>query len=157
MVEKLFSGKKIIRKKIVTLCLIILLISFVYLTTGCDIKADIKTLIKSKLSGDNEMNAAVAVVDSFFKSLIKKNIDGAYDLISSKDKKNHDKNDFKKELKNITEIVEIKINWVEVKNNVANVGIDLTDNYDNEEKIYKDIVVSLIKEEDGSWKINFWD
>lgn len=157
MVEKLFSGKKIIRKKIIILCLIIFLIGSTYLATGCDAKADIKTLIKSKLSGDNEMNAAVAVVDSFFKSLIKKNIDEAYDLISSKDKKNHDKNDFKKELKNITEIVEIKINWVEVKNNVANVGIDLADNYDNEEKIYKDIVVSLIKEEDGSWKINFWD
>ena len=42
-------------------------------------------------------------------------------------------------------------------NNIAEVGFDLIDSYDNEEKAYKDLVVSLIKEEDGSWKINFWD
>jgi len=45
---------------------------------------------------------------------------------------------------------------VEIKNNIANVGIDLTDLYDGEEKVYKDLIVSLLKGEDGSWGINFW-
>jgi hypothetical protein len=78
-------------------------------------------------------------------------------MISTQDKSTHNMDDFKKELENVTQIVDIEINWVEVKNNIADVGIDLVDTYDNEEKVYKDLVVSLVKEEDGSWKINFWD
>ncbi len=58
-------------------------------------------------------------------------------------------------MKNVTKITKIEINWVEVKNNVALVCIDLYDTYDGEEKIFKDIIVSLIKEND-EWKINFW-
>ena len=58
----------------------------------------------------------------------------------------------------MTDIVSIEINWVEIRNNVAVVGIDLIDTYDNEEKIYKDIRVSLLKDkEDSAWKINFWN
>lgn len=63
--------------------------------------------------------------------------------------------DFKEAMKNVTKITKIEINWVEVKNNVALVCIDLYDTYDGEEKIFKDIIVSLIKEND-EWKINFW-
>jgi hypothetical protein len=37
------------------------------------------------------------------------------------------------------------------------VEIDLIDYYDGEEKIYKDILVSLIKDENESWKIKFWN
>ena len=41
---------------------------------------------------------------------------------------------------------------------MAVVGIDLIDTYDNEEKMYKDIRVSLLKDkEDNAWKINFWN
>lgn len=134
-----------------------IIIVFIISAAGCSKKVDIKTLLKSKLSGEDEMNAAVDAVDNFFKYLQSDSLSEAFNLISSKDKSNHNFDDFKKEFKNVTKIVEVKINWVEVKNNIANVGIDLTDSYDNEEKVYKDLVVSLVKEEDGSWKINFWD
>jgi len=160
MVTAKFNLKTYFSKvKVILACISIFLFlcSFAFLLTGCSAKVDIKTLVKNKLSGEDEMNAAVGVVDNFFKSLEAGNIDKAYDFISSKDKSAYNLDDFKKELKNVTEIVEIEINWVEVKSNIANVGLDLTDSYNNEEKVYKDLVVSLVKEEDGSWKINFWD
>ncbi|MHB1443436.1 MAG: hypothetical protein ACYCXO_11900, partial [Candidatus Humimicrobiaceae bacterium] len=124
---------------------------------GCSKKVEMTTLLKNKLSGEDAMNAAVAVVDDFFRNLKSGNLEESFNLISSQNRLTHDINDFKKELENVTQIVDIEINWVEVKNNIADVGIDLVDSYDNEEKVYKDIVVSLVKEEDGSWKINFWD
>jgi hypothetical protein len=65
--------------------------------------------------------------------------------------------DFKKEFLSVTKVVSIEINWVEVKNNIATVGIDMTDTYDGEEKIYKDMLISLVKDKDESWKINFWN
>ena len=139
------------------LLIMLFILALAFSLAGCSKKVDIKTIVKNKLSGEDAMNAAVAVVDDFFKNLKSGNLVESFNLISSQDKINHDINDFKKELENVTQIVNIKINWVEVKNNIADVGIDLTDSYDNEEKVYKDIVVSLVKEEDGSWKINFWD
>jgi hypothetical protein len=135
--------------------LLVLILAFSF--TGCSKKVDIQTLLKNKLSGEDAMNAAVAVVDDFFKNLKSGNVEESFKMISSKDKLTHNLNDFKKELQNVTQITAIEINWVEVKNNVADVGLDLVDSYDNEEKVYKDIVVSLVMEEDGSWKINFWD
>lgn len=160
MFQKNYGLKKDFSKiKLISSCALIFLLTFAILVSsgGCSRKADIETVIKNKLSGDDKMNAAISVVDNFFKALIAENIDEAYNLISSSNKKNHSIADFKKELKNVTRIIEVKINWVEIKNNIANVGIDLVDSYDNEEKVYKDLVVSLVKEEDGNWKINFWD
>ena len=139
------------------LLIMLFILALAFSLAGCSKKVDIKTIVKNKLSGEDAMNAAVAVVDDFFKNLKSGNLGESFNLISSQDKINHGINDFKKELENVTQIVDIKINWVEVKNNIADVGIDMTDSYDNEEKVYKDIVVSLVKEEDGSWKINFWD
>jgi len=139
------------------LLIMLFILALAFSLAGCSKKVDIKTIVKNKLSGEDAMNAAVAVVDDFFKNLKSGNLVESFNLISSQDKINHDINDFKKELENVTQIVDIEINWVEVKNNISDVGIDLTDSYDNEEKVYKDIIVSLVKEEDGSWKINFWD
>jgi hypothetical protein len=65
--------------------------------------------------------------------------------------------DFKRELADATKIIKIEINWVEVKNNVAVVGIDMMDTYDGEEKIYKDLMISLVKDKNNNWKINFWN
>jgi hypothetical protein len=65
--------------------------------------------------------------------------------------------DFKNELVDVTPIIKVEINWVEVRNNVAVVGIDLMDSYDGEEKIYKDLAVSLVKDKNNQWKINFWN
>lgn len=145
--------------KIISGFLLIFLLTFALITSfsGCSRKTDFETVIKSKLSGNDKMNAAVGVVNNFFKAIIAGNVDEAYNLISSYNKKTHSIDDFKKDLRNVTKIIEVKINWVEVKNNIANIGIDLVDSYDNEEKVYKDLIVSLVKEEDGSWKINFWN
>ena len=159
MLQKKFILKNFYSKtRLVAVLLIMLFIlALAFSLAGCSKKVDIKTIVKNKLSGEDAMNAAVAVVDDFFRNLKSGNLEESFNLISSQDKITHDINDFKKELENVTQIVDIKINWVEVKNNIADVGIDLSDSYDNEEKVYKDLVVSLVKEEDGSWKINFWD
>jgi predicted RNA-binding protein with PUA domain len=159
MLQKKFIFKNYYSKtKSIAVCLIILLIMVLaFPLAGCSKKVDMTTLLKNKLSGEDAMNAAVVVVDDFFRNLKSGNLEESFNLISSQDKLTHGINDFKKELENVTQIVDIEINWVEVKNNIADVGIDLVDSYDNEEKVYKDIVVSLVKEEDESWKINFWD
>jgi predicted RNA-binding protein with PUA domain len=159
MLKKNFIFKDYYFKvKSIVVCLTILIILVLaFSLAGCSKKVDMTTLLKNKLSGEDEMNAAVAVVDDFFKNLKSGNLEESFNLISSQDRLAHGINDFKKELENVTQIVNIEINWVEVKNNIADVGIDLVDSYDNEEKVYKDMVVSLVKEEDGSWKINFWD
>ncbi len=136
---------------------ILLILILAFASAGCSKKVDIQTILKNKMSGEDAMNAAVKVVDDFFKNLMAGNLEESFSMISTQDKSTHNMDDFKKELENVTQIVDIEINWVEVKNNIADVGIDLVDTYDNEEKVYKDLVVSLVKEEDGSWKINFWD
>jgi hypothetical protein len=159
MQQKKYINKSYYSKtRLIKVCLSMLIIMvLIFSLIGCSRKVDVKTLLKNKLSGEDSMNSAVTVVDNFFKNLKSGNIEDSFNLISSQDKKTHDINDFKKELENVTKIVSIEINWVEVKNNIADVGIDLVDSYDSEEKVYKDMVVSLVKEEDGSWKINFWD
>ena len=83
------------------------------------------------------MNVAVAIVEEFFNHLKSEDYEKAYGLLSLKDKRKHDLSDFKEEFKNVTRIIEVETNWVEIKNNIANVGIDLTDLYDGEEKVYK--------------------
>ena len=159
MFQKIMIFKKNYSKsrtiKIFTVILIVLI--SVFMLSGCSQKTGMASLLKSKLSSEDAMNSAVAVVDDFFKNMMSGNLEESFNLISSQDKLTHDMDDFKKELENVTTIIDIEINWVEVKNNIADVGIDLVDRYDSEEKVYKDIVVSLVKEEDGSWKINFWD
>jgi hypothetical protein len=156
--KKIILKNQCSQSRLVRICIAIffILISAIILS-GCSNKVDVATLVKNKLSGEDAMNSAVAVVDDFFKNMMSGNLEESFNLISTQDKLTHDLNDFKIELENVTQIVDIEINWVEVKNNIADVGVDLVDSYDNEEKVYKDIIVSLVKEEDGSWKINFWD
>ena len=123
--------------------------------SGCSTAEDAKVFISERLSSRDEMDAAVEVVDRFFALIMENDHREAYTLIS--DRNGRDEQDFINEFDDTTEIVKVEINWVEVNNNIATVGIDLFDTYDGEEKMYKDIEVSLIKEEDGSWKIVFWD
>lgn len=149
---------KTMKKAQINTVLIFAIIFFaaIIILTGCSGRTDIKTLVKNKLTSEDEMNVAVGIVEEFFNHLKSEDYEKAYGLLSLKDKEKRGLSDFKEELKSVTRIVEVEINWVEVKNNVANVGIDLTDSYDNEEKVYKDLIVSLLKGEDGSWGINFW-
>jgi len=133
------------------------LILFLCITLcSCAEFQNVKEFFKEKFSVEAEINRAIETVDIFFNLLIDKNYNEAYEYLSSRDKERHSLDDFSNEFKNVTDIVSIDIKWGEVKNNIAVVGIDLTDFYDGEEKVYTDIEVSLIKEEDGSWRIVFW-
>lgn len=118
---------------------------------------EVESFFKERFSADKEMDRATAITEEFFNLLIDKNLEEAYEYLSSADKGYGSMEDFSDEFRDVTDIVSVDINWVEVKSNIATVGIDLTDSYDGEEKIFKDIEVSLIKEdEDGDWKIVFW-
>lgn len=136
---------------------VISLVIFTLLFPGCSAIDSGKEFVADKLTAEDEMDAAVEVVDNFFALLMEKDLEQAYEYLSAQDRKNRSPQDFFQEFADVTDIVKVEINWVEVKNNVALVGIDIMDSYDGEEKLYKDIEVSLIKEEDGSWKIVFWN
>lgn len=140
--------------------LLLILTLFVTLSLfGCSYQGyqKAKDFVISRFTSEKDMEEAVKVVEKFFNAIMERDYEVAYKYISTKDKNQRSFDDFKNEFRNVTDIVSVEAKWVEVKNNVAIVGIDLIDFYDGEEKIYKDIEVSLIKEEDGSWKINFWD
>jgi hypothetical protein len=125
--------------------------------SGCSTAEKGREFISDKLSSDDEMDAAIEVVDRFFAHIMEKDFEEAYGLISKNNREEKTGQEFISEFRDVTDIVKVEINWVEVNNNVGAVGIDLIDTYDGEQKMYKDIEVSLIKEEDGSWKIVFWD
>jgi len=138
--------------------LLLVLIIFLCINfSGCTLSSNIKSFFEEKFSDEAEKDEVVEIVKMFFNLLIDKDYGGAYGYISNKDKSRGNLEDFSGEFKNVTDIVSINIKWVEVKNNIAVVGMDLTDSYDGEEKVFKDIEVSLIKEEDGDWKIVFWN
>ena len=136
---------------------IIFLLASSFYITGCSLIDNAGEYLYGKFSTDEEMNQAVEITGNFFNLLIEEDYRGAYQYISDTDKKKGSEQDFVDEFDNITKIVNVDINWVEVKGNTALLGIDLLDSYDGEEKMYKDIEVSLIKEEDGNWKIVFWE
>lgn len=125
--------------------------------SGCTFFSNAKDFFIDKFTIDDEIEEITEIVDEFFNLLIDKEYEKAYEYISSKDKSVSSSEDFSNEFKDVTNIVSIDIRWVDIKNNLAVVGIDLTDSYDGEEKVFKEIEVSLLREEDESWKIVFWD
>jgi hypothetical protein len=139
------------------LALVMIFAFALFSLTGCSTAQKGTEFISEKLSSEDEMDAAVEVVQSFFGLIMEKDYRNAYELISNSNREEKTEQEFIREFKDVTDIVKVEINWVEVDNNVGTVGIDLIDTYDGEQKMYKDIEVSLIKEEDGSWKIVFWD
>ena len=140
-----------------SLAVITLLAVIVLGISSCNTAEKGREFISDKLSSDDEMDAAIEVVDSFFELIMEKDYNHAYELISKSDREEKTEQEFISEFRDVTDIVKVEINWVEVNNNVGTVGVDLIDTYDGEQKMYKDIEVSLIKEEDESWKIVFWD
>ena len=151
---------KSFKKNIITLLLSIFLVFIIILSlclvlTSCSQINDLKSNILNKFSGDKEADSALKIAKDFFNALIKKDYEGAYQYIYNNKNKTFD--DFKNEMKNVTDIISFEVNWIEVKNNVAIVDLDFVDSYDGEEKIYKDMQVSLVKDEDKNWKINFWN
>ncbi len=124
--------------------------------SACTVFKSIKNFFTEGFSIEDDVKKITEVLDSFFDLIKDKNYQKAYEYLSSGDKSRGDLEDFKQDLADVTDIISININYVEINNNAAIAGIDLTDSYDGEEKLYMDIKVSLIREEDGSWKIVFW-
>ena len=114
--------------------------------SGCTFFDSTKEYVSERFTGKKARDEAVETVDLFFSLVISKNFEEAYQHISSRDSEDRSLDDFIGEFASITEIARIEVNWVEVKNNIAIVGIDLTEKYDGEEKLFKDIEVSLIRE-----------
>ena len=152
----MFSKYKYTTLPVIGLLLVLILFLCINFS-GCTLSSNIKSFFEGKISDEAEKDKVVEIVSIFFNLLVDKDYGRAYRYISNKDKSQKNLEGFKDEFKNVTDIVSIKIKWVEVKNNIAVVGMDLTDSYDGEEKVFKDIEVSLIKEEDGDWKIVFWN
>ena len=125
--------------------------------SGCTFFSNVKNFITEKFTVDDEMNEVIGVVNTFFNLLIDKEYEKAYEYLSNENKSQGNLDNFYEEFKNVTDIVLIDVKWVEIKDNLAVAGIDLTDSYDGEEKVFKDIEVSLVREEDKSWKIVFWN
>lgn len=142
-------------KKRIILALISFLAILMFFNGSCSNGFSLDNKLFPRFRSEERMDAAVETTESFFQALRDKDHEKAYDLISDKDKAAHSFDDFEKELRDVTEIMAFKVNWVEVRNNIALVGIDITDYYDGSEKLYKDLEISLIDEED-TWKINFW-
>ncbi len=158
MKDKIFASTKFRLYSVRSFVFMIFLVFLFFIVfTSCTQYQEIKNSIVHKFTHEEEMDNAVEVVKNFFDALIGKDYDSAYEYICSEDKEYKTLEDFNNDLGSVTGIVSIEINWVEIKNNIAVVGIDLTDFYDGEEKMYKDIEVSLVKEENGSWKIKYWD
>jgi len=151
-----FSKRKFIAAQVYGAVVLLLFLSSLVLT-GCTKIIDIKNDILGRFGSEKNSEEAVAAVREFFDFIIVKDYDSAYRLVYPPPGSVKNLEDFKKEFNSVTEIVSIEINWVEVKNNVAIVGIDMIDTYDGEEKIYKDTQISLVKDEKESWKINFWE
>jgi hypothetical protein len=147
----------LLHRIILPLSLIVIVALALFSISGCSTAQKGKEFISEKLSSEDEMDAAIEVVDSFFALIMEKDFKQAYGFISKSDREEKTEQEFISEFSDVIDIVKVEINWVEVNNNVGTVGIDLIDTYDGEQKMYKDIEVSLIKEEDGSWKIVFWD
>ena len=135
----------------------IVIITILFSFPGCTFFNSARESVSERFTGNKEMDKAVETVDTFFGFVIEEDLEKAYQYISSKDKESRELDDFTREFANITKIINIEINWVEINNNIAIVGIDLLERYDGEEKLLKDIEVSLVKEEDESWKVVFWD
>ncbi len=141
----------------VRIFLAIMIICLCMTFSACTLFGSIKDFFADKFSAEDEMSEVVDAAEAFFSLLMDKNYNEAYEYISSEDKLRGSPEDFSEEFINVTDIISININWVEIKSNIAMVGMDLTDCYDGEEEVYRDIEVSLIKEEDNSWKIVFWE
>ncbi len=152
-IEKFKKYKFIIRNIILVAVSLFLCLNI----CSCSVIPEIKDYFRDKIFVDDDMDRAIETVDEFFNLLIAKNYEQAYEYLSDEDKDRGNAEDFTDEFKDVTDIVSIDINRVEVNNNIAIVNIDITDSYDGEEKVFDNIDVSLIRKEDGDWKIVFWD
>jgi hypothetical protein len=156
-IKQFLKSKRIFAAALFLVVIMLILLSSLTFLTGCEKITGLKNNILDRFNSEKQSDAAVAAVNQFFNFLIAQDYDSAYALIYAQPESPKTMEDFKKEFLSVTKIVSIEINWVEIKNNIAIVGIDMIDTYDGEEKIYKDMQVSLVKDKDEGWKINFWN
>ncbi len=155
-ITKFYNSKRIFITTLASVAIMIMVLYSAVLLTGCEKITGFKNDISGRFGSQKQSDAAVAVVSRFFDLLIMQDYDSAYGLVYEPPGSGKSIGDFRQEFVSVTKVVSVEINWVEVKNNIATVGIDMIDTYDGEEKIYKDILISLVKDKDESWKINFW-
>jgi hypothetical protein len=141
---------------IVRILLAVLVVFLCVSSSACAMIGNIKSFFTERFSIEDDVKEITVILDSFFHLIEGEDHEGAYEYLSSGDRSHGTLEDFKQDLANVTDIISVTINYIEVNNDVAVAGIDITDSYDGEEKIYKDIEVSLVREEDGIWKIVFW-
>jgi hypothetical protein len=156
-IKKFCRSKRIFITTLFSVVIMLILISSLVFLSGCEKITGFKSAILDRFNSEKQQDAVVAIVNQFFNFIIVQDYDSAYALIYIPPESPKTLEDFKKEFLSMTKIVSIEVNWVEIKNNIAIVGVDMIDTYDGEEKIYKDIQVSLVKGKDESWKINFWN
>jgi len=137
--------------------LIVLIILLLMTFSGCTVFSNIKSFFTERFSIEDDVKDITGVLNSFFDLVEDNNYQSAYEYLSSGDKSQGTLEDFEQDFANVTDIISININYVEVNNDTAVAGIDITDSYDGEEKIYKNMAVSLVREEGRSWKIVFWN
>jgi len=138
----------------IKLLILMILSIFLACVISCNTVDDLTDKFNNTFFDEELADSAIDIVELFFDSVVHKDFDAAFGLVQKNGKTI---GDFEEEFSDVTDIISYEINWVEVRNNVAEVGIDIMDSYDGTEKIYKDLVVSLIREGDSVWKIVFWD
>lgn len=146
-------GYKILIGRIVLMALVLFLVANL---CACSAFLEVKNFFREKFTAEDDMKRAVETVEEFFNLIIDKDYEKAYGYLSSEDKEKGSIEDFVNEFRDVTDIISIDIKSVEVKSNIAVVCLDLTDFYDGDEKVYRDIEVSLVRGEDNGWKIVFW-
>jgi hypothetical protein len=150
--------KKYRYKILVGRIFILFLVVFLCLSSSaCTVFGSVKSFFTERFSIEDDIKEITEVIDTFFHLVRDKDYQRAYEYLSSRDRSMGTLEDFKQDLANVTDIISVNINYIEINNDTAVAGIDITDTYDGEEKIYKDIAVSLVREEDGSWKLVFWN
>ncbi|MCJ7665818.1 MAG: hypothetical protein MUO59_03685 [Actinobacteria bacterium] len=140
----------------ITVIFLFFLIIAALVMCGCTAIDAAGEYLYGKFTGEEERDESVETAGIFFDLIMEEDYRQAYKYISSSDRDKGSEQEFVDEFSDVTKIVGVEINWVEIKGNTALIGVDLVDSYDGEEKMYKDIEVSLVKEEDGSWKVVFW-
>lgn len=152
--NKNLSGFITLFGKAIVILICFLMIFFIF--NGCDRILDFKDNIFSRFTSEKDQNSAVETVDVFLNHIVNRELEQAYDYIYIREDSKKDMDDFISEFSAVTQIISFEINRVEVENNIAVVEVDLIDTYDNEKKLYKDLKISLVKDDNDEWKINFW-
>lgn len=134
-----------LRSDILSLILVITVSFFLLQISGC-------SLYNRFFRGPEPEDTVIV----FFENLKNRNYAEAYELLEKSDRQRHNLDQFQKEMSTVPQIQSIRVLSSQVSGQVAEVTINLTTIYEEEESVAPRIVVPLIKEE-GEWRVDFWD